>query len=254
MSSRLHALWALRAGSRLGVGNDPRWTSTTCFLPFAFPACSPEQRARIAKLAEDLDAHRNRVCAQHRELTLTGIYNVLEKLRSSQPLTDKEKTIHEHGLVSVLRQLHDDLDRAVFDAYGWNDLATELVCKPGATMPVLDKPAAQAQAEEELLARLVKLNGERTAEEARSLVRWLRPEFQHKAAGAAAAQTEFEGEAVAVSAPVAVKRPWPKEATAQAKALADLLADSPASMALDQIAARFTARGRWRERLEPMLG
>lgn len=84
----------------------------------------------------------------------------------------------------MLRELHDDLDRAVFDAYGWNDLAAELVGKPGATTPLPDKPAAQAAAEEELLSRLVKLNAERAAEEARGLVRWQRPEYQQKAAGA----------------------------------------------------------------------
>jgi len=44
---------------------------------------------------------------------------VLEKLRSGEALKAKEKVIHEHGLVSVLKQVHDDLAAAVFDAYGW---------------------------------------------------------------------------------------------------------------------------------------
>jgi hypothetical protein len=44
----------------------------------------------------------------------------------------------------VLRELNDDVDRAVFDAYGWNDLAAELVGKPSATAPLPDQPAAQA--------------------------------------------------------------------------------------------------------------
>ena len=52
-------------------------------------------------------------------LSLTGLYNVLEKLRAKEPLTTKEKLIHNKGLVSVLKQLHDDLDAAVFAAYGW---------------------------------------------------------------------------------------------------------------------------------------
>jgi hypothetical protein len=203
-------------------------------------------------LAEQIEAHRKLQQAKHPDLTLTGMYNVLEQLRSSEALTPKERTIHDHGLVSVLRELHDDLDRAVFDAYGWNDLAAELVGKPGATTPLPDKPAAQAAAEEELLARLVTLNAERAAEEARGLVRWLRPEFQQKAAGIAV-QTEIAGEAEAAAVPAAVRQPWPKEAAAQAKALADLLAASPAPLALDEIAARFSARGRWRERLTPML-
>ena len=92
-------------------------------------------------------------------LTMTGMYNVLEKLRSGEPLTDKEKTIHEQGLVSVLKQLHDELDAAVFAAYGWPVTLTE----------------------EEILERLVALNAERAAEEERGLIRWLRPEFQNPA-------------------------------------------------------------------------
>jgi putative transcriptional regulator len=33
---------------------------------------------------------------------------VFEKLRSGDPLTAKEKQIHDQGLVTVLRQIHDD--------------------------------------------------------------------------------------------------------------------------------------------------
>ncbi|MFO0490161.1 MAG: class I SAM-dependent DNA methyltransferase [Curvibacter sp.] len=146
LSSRIHALWSLRAGSTLE--DRPRWRNLMCFDPFAFPDGSAEQRARIATLAEQIDAHRKRQQAKHPDLTLTGVYNVLEKLRTGESLSAKEKAIHDHGLVSVLRELHDGLDRAVFGAYGWNDLAAELVGKPGATTPLPDKPAAQAAAEE----------------------------------------------------------------------------------------------------------
>ena len=45
-------------------------------------------------------------------------YNVLEKLRAGEELTAKDKAIHEQGLVSVPRQIHDDLDTTVLDAYG----------------------------------------------------------------------------------------------------------------------------------------
>ncbi|MFN8992988.1 MAG: DNA methyltransferase, partial [Pseudomonadota bacterium] len=203
LSSRIHALWSLRAGSTLE--DRPRWRNLMCFDPFAFPDGSAEQRARIATLAEQIDAHRKRQQAKHPDLTLTGVYNVLEKLRTGESLSAKEKAIHDHGLVSVLRELHDGLDRAVFGAYGWNDLAAELVGKPGATTPLPDKPAAQAAAEEELLSRLVKLNAERAAEEARGLVRWLRPEYQ--AAQSTATQTEITEEEVAsVPAAVPIKR------------------------------------------------
>ncbi|WP_333858892.1 DNA methyltransferase, partial [Denitromonas sp.] len=110
LSSRVHIAWALAAGGRLGVGNDPRYNKTRCFETFPFPDATPDQQTRIGDLAEQLDAHRKRQQAAHSELTLTGMYNVLEKLRAGAPLSAKDKTIHEQGLVSVLRELHDALD------------------------------------------------------------------------------------------------------------------------------------------------
>src|SRR5712692_9251192 len=41
---------------------------------------SAKQTIRV--IAEELDAHRKRVLAEHPQLTLTGLYNVLEKLRA----------------------------------------------------------------------------------------------------------------------------------------------------------------------------
>jgi hypothetical protein len=76
------------------------------------------------------------------------MYNVLEKLRAGEPLTAKDKTIHAQGLISLLAELHDDLDRAVFAAYGWDDLAERLIGRPGATTPLPDQPDAQTEAEE----------------------------------------------------------------------------------------------------------
>ena len=156
LSSRFHAVWSLASGGRLGVGNDPRYNKSRCFDPFPFPACTPAQQVAIRAMGEELDAHRKRQQAAHPGLTLTNLYNVLAKLRSGEALTAKEKTIHEQGLCSVLKDLHDRLDAAVADAYGW---------------PV-DLP------DDELLARLVALNAERAAEEAAGTIRWLRPDYQ----------------------------------------------------------------------------
>jgi hypothetical protein len=155
LSSRIHVVWALTAGGRLGVGNDPRYNKTACFDPFPFPAA---QKQKIRELGDALDAHRKTQQAAHPGLTITGMYNVLEKLRSGEELTAKEKKIHDDGLVSVLKKIHDDLDAAVFDAYGW--------------------PATLS--DDEILGRLVALNYERAAEEKRGLIRWLRPEFQNQ--------------------------------------------------------------------------
>ena len=37
LSLRLYALWAIKAGSRRGVGNDPAYTTSRCVEPFPFP-------------------------------------------------------------------------------------------------------------------------------------------------------------------------------------------------------------------------
>jgi hypothetical protein len=83
---------------------------------------TPALAERIRALAEQLDAHRKTLQAAHPDLTLTGLYNVLDQLRSGEALSTKNKTVHEQGLVSVLRTLHDELDVAVQAAYGWSDL------------------------------------------------------------------------------------------------------------------------------------
>ena len=235
LSSQVHVVWALAAGGRLGMGNDPRYNKSRCFDPFPFPAASPEQQTRIAALAKQLDAHRKRQQAAHPDLTLTGMYNVLAKLRSGELLTAKDKTIHEAGLVAVLRQLHDELDTAVLAAYGWSDLA------PTATDALLD--------------RLVALNAERSREEATGHIRWLRPEFQNPSA---AVNTEKQAkmdlpEKTPSTAPKTEKRSWPPTLPEQVAAIAQTLADSTSALSEAEIAERFSGKGPWKKRLPQLL-
>ncbi len=84
-------MWALAAGGRLGIGNDPRYNKTRCFDPFPFPAASESQKSSIRVLGESLDAHRKRQQALHPKLTITDMYNVLEKLRKNEELTAKDR-------------------------------------------------------------------------------------------------------------------------------------------------------------------
>ena len=86
LSSSVHVTFANRVGGWLGVGNDSTYNHTACFETFPFPdqdtGLTPALRGRIAQLAEQIDAHRKRQQAAHPGLTLTGMYNVLEILRS----------------------------------------------------------------------------------------------------------------------------------------------------------------------------
>jgi hypothetical protein len=239
LSSRAHIVWSLAAGGTLE--DRPRYNKSVCFETFPFPETTPEQQAQIRELAERLDAHRKRQQAQHPELTLTGMYNVLEKLRAGIALTAKEQLINSQGLVSLMRELHDDLDRAVFAAYGWDDLAAQLVGLPGATTPLPDKSEAQAEAEEALLLRLVELNSQRAAEEARGQIRWLRPDYQNPNA-AAPQQAEAElGTDEASPEPVAKlkKITWPKGMREQIAAVRNTLGNQ--AMSLETLVAHFAA-------------
>lgn len=265
LSSVVHVQWMLRAGSTLE--DRPLWINSTCFLPFPFPSddtgLTPALTDRIRQLAEQLDAHRKARQAAHDTVTLTGMYNVLDKLRSGAALTAKDLGVHEQGLVSVLRTLHDDLDAAVLDAYGWGDLRAALADHAPS------EAEARAAAVEILLERLVALNAKRAAEEAAGTVRWLRPEFQLRQRGGEQTQfaaDEAEPDAVAegaadaslaaaaatAAAPVA-KRPWPTGLPEQIKAVAEVLSATPAALKLADLEARFTARGRWRDRLPTIL-
>jgi len=251
LSSSLHVAWALAAGGRLGVGNDPRYNNTRCFDPFPFPAATAEQSTRIRDLAEQLDAHRKRQQSAHATLTLTGMYNVLEKLKTGEALNAKEKIIHEQGLVSVLKTLHEDLDATVLDAYGWSDLSA----------PLAD-PAQKEAAGETLLVRLVALNAERAAEEARGQIRWLRPEYQHPAGkpqqSAIAMDDAVEANKHATSGDAlpemtVPRAPWPPSLPEQVAAVARVLSASSAPLSLADLAARFTGKGPWKKRLPQII-
>lgn len=221
LSSQVHVIWALAAGGRLGVGNDPRYNKTRCFEPFPFPVASAAQQAELRDLGERLDTHRKQRQALHPDLTLTGLYNVLAKLRAGETLTPVERAIHERGLVAVLRELHDAIDRAVLDAYGWADLS-----------------AADAS-DAVLLERLVALNAERAAEERQGLIRWLRPAFQAPGERTPAMQTELDATVTAeMRAPLA-PRPWPKTLAEQARAVTELLAEAGEPLTVAALAARF---------------
>ncbi len=217
LSSRIHVAWALAAGGTLE--DRPRYNKTRCFEPFPFPAATEVQKGRIRELAEKLDGHRKERQRLHTDLTMTEMYNVLEKLRRGEALDAKDQQIHEQGIVSVLRELHDEIDEAVEEAYGWpTDLATE-----------------------EILFRLVELNAARAAEERAGLVRWLRPEFQQ--AGAAQVGLGIEAEEEEVKSAKTGKTAWPDSLPERVRAVRDYLRTASGPSEVDEVAKRF-ARAR----------
>jgi hypothetical protein len=216
----------------MGIGNDPVYAKSRCFEPYPFPEATEAQKVIIRDLAERLDAQRK--AAQGRGATITGMYNLLVKLRSGESFNDREREQHEIAQTEILRQLHDELDAAVADAYGW---------------PV-DLPDA------DILVNLVALNKERAAEEARGVVRWLRPEYQAPetvtATTTALITEEMEVEAVTTLTPIE-PQPWPKDLKDQLGALRAVLTSSACLWTLESVAQAFKSRGRYRESIAAHL-
>ena len=108
LHSSIHELWARASGTQLReVESGFRYTPTTCFETFPFPQPTGEQRAAIAEAVRQLNELRegwlNPEGAAESELkkrTLTNLYN-------ARP--------------TWLQLAHEQLDKAVFDAYGWPD-------------------------------------------------------------------------------------------------------------------------------------
>ncbi|WP_322965872.1 class I SAM-dependent DNA methyltransferase [Sphingomonas fuzhouensis] len=231
MSSTIYLSWVLAAGGTLE--DRPRFNKGSCFDPFPFPAEVPEPlKARIRSEAEALDTLRKRVLAEHADLTLTKLYNVLEALREGRTLTPQERDIHDRGLVTLIRQHHNAIDEGVADAYGWGD-----------------EHRAGTLNEETILTRLVALNKERAAEEAHELVRYLRPEFQDPGYRAPVATTLDLGEAAVGSISNVI--PWPATLPEQVGAVQSILAAAPAPLAAADVARSF--KGRRATTVRPVL-
>ena len=132
LHSRAHEVWSLRMGTWLGVGNDPRYTPTTCFETFPRPRPTDAQSDAIAAAAGKLDDLRRAWLdpegaepAELKKRTLTNLYN-------QRP--------------TWLANAHARLDAAVWDAYGWPE------------------PPAETD-DETILTRLLALNLERAQTE-----------------------------------------------------------------------------------------
>lgn len=164
LHSRFHEIWSLRMGTFLGVGNDPRYTPTTTFETFPFPegltpnipaadyAADPRTQkiaaaaARLNELREnwlnpaDLVKRVPEVVPGYPDRILP-VSEEAEKLLKKRTLTNLY-----NDRPAWLQNAHKALDEAVAEAYGWGE----------------DWKAGKLT-EDEILARLFRLNQERAA-------------------------------------------------------------------------------------------
>jgi hypothetical protein len=160
LDSRCHEVWSLFFGG--SIGETPRYNPARCFETFPFPE-GFEFDTKMEPVGQNYFAFRANLMVGHNE-GLTKTYN-----RFHNP---DERDLD----ILKLRELHDAMDRAVLNAYGWTDL------KPTCEF-ILDyeeeenddgKPRRKKKPwryrwpdefRDEVLARLLALNQQRAAQE-----------------------------------------------------------------------------------------
>ena len=161
LQSYCHEIWARFFGS--SMKDDLRYTPSDCFETFPFPHTWRNSAALDAVGENYYDFRAGLMVANNEGLTKT--YN-----RFHDPF--------ENDLdIAQLRDRHTAMDRAVLDAYGWEDIPTNCDF-------FLDYPIDEAEwgnkkkpyryrwpddVRDEVLARLLELNAQRAAEESDEL-------------------------------------------------------------------------------------
>jgi hypothetical protein len=148
MQSSFHYHWCWHYSSTMRT--DLNYSPSDCFETFPFPASV----ASLDTIGERYHAHRRSIMVARQE-GLTKTYN-----RFHNP----EQRGGDFKDIDTLRELHVEMDRAVAAAYGWSDL--DLGHGFHDTRQGLRFTISEA-ARREVLARLLKLNHERYAEEVR---------------------------------------------------------------------------------------
>ena len=149
LSSRFHVAWAVAAGGRLGVGNDPVYTTSKCFDPFPFPSLA-ESGSAIAAATQRLNQLRENWLNPPEwvdripEIVAGYPDRIVAKPGHEAELKKRTLTNLYNARPAWLDNAHKTLDAAVAAAYGWADYTP-------------------AMSDEEILRRLLALNLERAA-------------------------------------------------------------------------------------------
>ena len=159
LQSGPHEIWARFFASSLE--ERLRYTPSDCFETFPFPEAW-ENSANLAAVGESYHDFRADLMVRHGE-GLTRIYNHFHDQYEDAPE------------IVTLRSLHAALDRAVLDAYGWEDIRTD--CEFLLDYEIDEHEAGAKkkpyryrwpdEVRDEVLARLLELNAQRASEEVR---------------------------------------------------------------------------------------
>lgn len=129
VQSTIHEVWARKYSGSLK--QDLRYSHTNCFVTFPFPnSLWQTPQIRLAEIGERFHEHR-KTLMHSLWLGLTEIYNLLHTHdltpRLVAKVSNKDVATANAGYEGLLklRRLHVELDNAVRDAYGWQDLDLE---------------------------------------------------------------------------------------------------------------------------------
>lgn len=159
LQSRCHEIWSVFFGSTMK--DDPVYTPPKCFDTYPFPT----------RWQSDVLRDAGRKYYEFRGALM---------VRNNQGLTKTYNRFHDpdetEPEIFTLRDLHVGMDRALLEAYGWNDVPTE--CGFFLDYEIDEEEWGNKKkpyryrwpddVHDEVLARLLELNAERAKEEVRS--------------------------------------------------------------------------------------
>ena len=156
LQARTHEIWSSFFGTTFGSADALTYNPTKVFFNFPFPE-GWRGSHDLASVGKAYYRYRAALMARYNE-GLTKTYNRFHDPNEFAPE------------LAGLRDLHSDMDRAVLDAYGWNDIPIDCAF-------LLDYPIDEAEwgnrkkpyryrwpddVRDEVLARLLELNAKRT--------------------------------------------------------------------------------------------
>ena len=166
-----HEVWARKHSMTLK--QDLQYSPSDCFENFPFPNGLWETPNHdLAAIGEHYHAHRKSLMLSL-WLGLTDIYNLFHASELAPAMVAKvskkspEEAARGYEGLLELRRLHVQLDLAIRDAYGWQDLPLDHEFYDVETLAENDRVryTISPAAGKEVLRRLLKLNHERAAEE-----------------------------------------------------------------------------------------
>ncbi len=140
-------------GSRLGA-TTVRFTPSDCYETFPFPANIPQTMTQMGELYDRIGSE----IMSRDNIGLTNLYNAFHNPE------------HKDSKLEELRQLQKQIDEAVRDAYGWNDIDLEHGFHAVSYLPDNDniRYTISEPARIEILRRLAQLTRQRWQEEQES--------------------------------------------------------------------------------------